>query len=292
MEHLPLSTYIREDIRKELNSAINEEMGINIDVSRTLETIINEFRKHLNEKKYIKVNNNLYIKTVSFKYNCFGIIVKFVFNCYNIIPKEYYETYSQKLKIGNGETDETNLIVNINVGLINGTLQQFSNVLRHELEHVFQITKGRKINNLNKGVDGKKFYKKAQYILKNKDYYSKNEFIVSFLIYTLSDSEVDGFINQLYQEIIEAPLSDETKIISKSSAYIYYLKDKNFFNLLKNKKEDFDNIINSFGFTFDNFIKFVERNLSRMITKIGKVIVQAENYKEENETVNISFNNL
>ena len=64
MEHLPLSTYIREDIRKELNSAINEEMGINIDVSRTLETIINEFRKHLNEKKYIKVNNNLNTKRV------------------------------------------------------------------------------------------------------------------------------------------------------------------------------------------------------------------------------------
>lgn len=270
------SLYLTEQQRTKLNTVINEEMTINDNVSKILENIIKLFNDSFKTINFTKVNNTFSMKKISFNYKLENAVVFFKFKCYNVFDKKYYNTIKKIYNLGNGEVNETTKTITINLGYISGTLQTpLSTVLRHEEQHIFQILMGRQINNWHMNDFGKKIYLKAVEIIKKKTS-TIEDYIVAFPLYTQSDNEVDAFINQLYQELVENNIKhlDEDFIILNSSVYKYYLMSKKYLRLIKNDRTKYEPNIIQFGLTFEKYIKMIDNALNRTIQKIGKVIVK------------------
>ena len=232
------SFYLTESQLKELNCVISEEMGINKSVTYMLQNIIDIFNEKYSKVQYIKENDFMSKKQVTFQYKWKNNFINFIFNCYNSLSVNYYQTMVNKYKIGDGSTNEIKKTITINLGYINGTLKTpVSIVLRHEEKHIYQLLMGRQINNWHRGTLGKTIYQDAVKNLKMGKNCPEKLYHISFLLYTQSDSETDSFINQLYQELIEANGLEEDKVIKNSSVYKYYIIGKKFLSYIKNNKE-------------------------------------------------------
>ena len=288
------SLYLTEQQRTKLNTVINEEMTINNNVSKILENIIKLFNDSFKTINFTKVNNAFSMKKISFNYKWENAVVFFNFKCYNVFDKKYYNTIKKLYNLGNGEVNETTKTITINLGYISGTLQTpLSTVLRHEEQHIFQILMGRQINNWHMNDFGKKIYLKAVEIIKKKTS-TIEDYIVAFPLYTQSDNEVDAFINQLYQELVENNIKqlDEDFIILNSSVYKYYLMSKKYLRLIKNDRTKYEPNIIQFGLTFEKYIKMIDKALNRTIQKIGKVIVKYNKDYPLKGADEIMFNDL
>jgi len=292
MKHfLDNTIYLMEEQTSELNNVICEELTINNSVTELLKKISEKFTEEFSKKSFERVRNFSY-KKIEFTYYCFNTIVKFVFNCYNAFNAFEYENLKKSFSIGNGQTNETQKIITINLGFISGTQQTpCIDVLRHEEHHIFQMCKQKDINNWGKGKKGKDVYLKASEILQDNNS-NNNDFIVSFLIYTQSPNEVDAFVNQLYEQLVASNFGDEIKTISKSQVYSYYLTSKKYLNIIINNRIRFEKIINDFGWKYNTFVKIIQKALKRTINKIGKVIIKFYKDYPQRKPTEICFNNL
>ena len=112
---------------------------------------------------------------------------------------------------------------------------------------------------------------------------------MSYVIYTLSESEVDAFVNQLYQELSSVGIRDAIQTLKNSNAYNYYLNSKKLLKIIKNNREAYEDVITSFGFEYEKFLKTFLKLSQRYITKIGKVLSR---FNEENQPDEVLLNNL
>lgn len=287
------SLYLKENQIKELNKVINEEMTINKNVTDMMQNFIDIFNEKFPKIPFEKINNNMSKKDIIFKYKWKNKTIIFKFICYNSFSVPYYQKMCNDYNIGNAETNEATKIITLKLGYISGTLQTpILPILRHEEKHIFQLLMGRQINNWHMNNFGRTIYAKAIHVLKNKKLFTDNDFIVAYLLYTQSDSKTDAFVNQLYQQLVEANGTEEDKVIKNSSVYTYYLKSRQYINIIENNRSTFESIINQYGLPYDKYIKMINKALDRTIKKIGKVIAKYNKDYPLKGPDEILFNNL
>ena len=283
-----------EEIKKDLQRIINEELSINLEVDRLTSQLYLIFLKNFKNIKFNNIDNKISLATMVLKnVNIFNQNFSVKFNCYNTNDKNNYNSMINKYHCYNGSTDFTNNIITINIGVFSGSKYlDFDNVLQHEIEHVFQMSKKGILNNYGKS-DNNKLYNKALTVIQNKDKYNSYQFNCAFLLYYLSDNEVDAFVNQLYRELVNGNPMDEETIVANSSAMVYYKMSKNILNKLDINNIAYTTALWSLGIKTNKdrkwFLDYCEKAIDRAITKIGKVIVKA---RKEHENITVQYNDI
>ena len=296
IEEIRNSLVLKNNEKKIILSAINEALSINDDVLRITESIFKDFVEKSSKTPFIYATQGPSdIKTKRFisKVKILGKEITFIFNCFNVLNSSKYEIYAQRYRIGNAETTLEKYIVFVSAGFISGTLKtNVKSLLQHEIEHLYQYFKGKRLNSYDStfSKNGPAAYKKAYSILSsNSGNIDKETFYVAYIIYTLSESEVDAFVNQLYRELEENQENNVDEVLKDSNAYIYYRTSKRLLNIIKANRDDFEQVVEDFGFEYDKFIKIFSKLSKKYILKIGKVLTR---YSEENQPDEVLLNDL
>ena len=296
IEEIRNSFVLKNNEKKLILSAINEALSINDDVLRITESVFKDFVEKSNKTPFIYdawAPSDIKIKRVISKAEILGKEITFVFNCFNVLDSSKYETYMQKYRIGNAETSLKKYTVVVSAGFISGTLKtNVKSLLQHEIEHLYQHFKGKRLNSYDPTLskNGPAAYKKAYSILSsNSGNVGKETFYVAYIIYSLSESEVDAFVNQLYRELEENHENNADEVLKDSNAYNYYTTSKRLLNIVKANRDDFEHVVEDFGFEYDKFIKVFSKLSKRYILKIGKVLTR---YNEENQPDEVLLNDL
>lgn len=288
LEEIQLTDLLSGGQKKTLLSAINEALAINDELLELTDSVYLKFNTELNKSPFryiIGEEHDIKFKAVEFdtefKHRRIGVR----FRCFNILNPASAEYYEDKYHLGNAETEVDLMRVTINAEFLSGTLKtNIKSLLQHELEHLFQTIQGKKLNS----YAGGSAYNKAYKILKDGTR-DRKLFYVSYIIYTLSESEIDAFVNQLYQELSSAGIDDAVRALKESNAYGYYLNSKRLLKLIKTNREEYEDVIASFGFDYERFLRLFSKLNRRYITKIGKVLAR---FNEENQPTEILFNDL
>ena len=296
IEEIRNSFVLKNNEKKIILSAINEALSINDDVLRITESVFKEFVEKSSKTPFIyDAQGPSDIKTKRFisKAEILGKEITFIFNCFNVLNSSKYETYVQKYRIGNAETILEKYIVFVSAGFISGTLKtNVKSFLQHEIEHLYQYFKSKRLNSYVStfSKNGPTAYKKAYSILSsNSGNIDKETFYAAYIIYTLSESEIDAFVNQLYRELEENQENNVDEVLKDSNAYIYYTTSERLLNIIKANRDDFEHVVENFGFEYDKFIKIFSKLSKRYVLKIGKVLTR---YSEENQPDEVLLNDL
>lgn len=296
IEEIRNSFVLKNNEKKIILSAINEALSINDDVLRITENVFKDFVEKSNKTPFIYdawAPSDIKTKRVISKAEILGKEITFVFNCFNVLDSSKYETYMQRYRIGNAETSLKKYTIVVSAGFISGTLKtNVKSLLQHETEHLYQYFKGKRLNSYDPtfSKNGPSAYKKAYSILSsNSGNVDKETFYVAYIIYTLSESETDAFVNQLYRELEENHESNIDEVLKNSNAYTYYVTSRRLLNIVKTNKDNFEHIVENFGFEYNKFIKIFSKLNKRYIVKIGKVLTR---YNEENQPDEALLNDL
>ena len=141
--------------------------------------------------------------------------------------------------------------------------------LQHELEHCYQMILNNEVlpkdknysvtfNTINSGLDEKEL-----------------EYIISEALYYSYSFEQDGYVNGLYQYMVnsETPMVD-LKDIANSPACDAYFKLKRYIGIIeKADKDDVSKILkNKFGLGYNRYIELLHKASRRFIKKIGNIL--------------------
>ena len=272
---------------------------MNDELLSITDSIYSEFNEKLGKAQfqYIKgEERDIKYKTIEIDTGVKNKRIKTVFTfffffdrCFNVLNGYAVEHYEDKYNLGNAETTIELMRIEINIEFLFGTLKtNVKSLLQHELEHLLQVINGKRLNSYGLGKRGSDAYNKAYNILKSNTN-NATLFYVSYVIYTLSESETDAFVNQLYQELVSSGVDNAVQTLKKSSAYNYYLNSKKLLKSIKDNRGAYEDTIASFGFEYEKFLKIFSKLNKRYITKIGKVLAR---YSQENQPSEILFNNL
>lgn len=284
------SSLFSKSIKDDLLNSLNENLSINSKVEKETYLIYKKFLRLFNEEHYNEyIDSNCSKKIVRFAYNVFEKQeMIFIFNCYNIfktnVDKNYYRQF---FKLNKGHTIRNT--IEINVEIFSGTKIEtdIKGILHHELEHVFQkIKSGKNIlyaNKISKDLN-KKIYLRAINVLRSSSSeFSIEEKRIAQMIYSHTDFEEDAFVNTLYSNLTdENQEKSEDEIIKTSAAFRYYKSGKTLLANIEQHPEDYEEIIEQYGFTLQNFLKLYKYYNKRFIMKIGKVLARYDEYFLEN----------
>lgn len=265
---------VKEEILKEINDSINEELSISNQLKDEAFRICGEIVKSIKNTPTLPFN----IKNVSFKGNnvfttFFGEKINIIYKFYNFFYKEDYDNNHEKIDVDN-RSSYMNKVIYITIFAISGNIiaNMFNDTMYHELEHFYQS------KNSNKEVGNKQIYKIALW-LKNSGY--KDNYIVGDAIYLTRDFEQDAYINGLYGFLIDGCTSkyDVTEKLKRSDAYDVLYRLKHHFNYILNNKEKVDYVLkqSKINFNYNNFINMIKKAINRFENKIGKVVIKVNN---------------
>lgn len=292
LEEIQLTNSLSGGQKKVLLTAINEALAINDELLALTDSIYSEFNDEIRKTQfqYIKgEKRDIKYKTIEISTELKNNRIKILFRCFNVLNGYTAEYYEDKYSLGNAETTLETSEIYINVEFLFGMLRtNVKSLLQHELEHLLQKTSGKRLNSYGLGKRGPYIYNMAYKILKSNTEDAKL-FYVAYIIYTLSESETDAFVNQLYQELKSSDASNIIQTLKDSSAYSYYLNSKRLLKLIKNNREEYEDTISKFGFEYEKFLRIFSKLNRRYITKIGKVLVR---YNQENQPTEVLLNNL
>jgi hypothetical protein len=292
LKEIQLTNLLSSGQKKTLISAINESLAINDELVSVTESVYSKFKDEFKKSQFQYLNgeqNDIKFKTITVDTKFGKERIRIFFRCFNILNDKSSQHYEEKYSLGNAETIVELKEIYINAEFLSGTLKtNVKSLIQHELEHLFQVIRGKKLNSYGLGQKGVDAYNKAYRILKSNTQDLKL-FHVSYVIYTLSESEVDAFVNQLYQELSSVGIRDAIQTLKNSNAYNYYLNSKKLLKIIKNNREAYEDVITSFGFEYEKFLKTFLKLNQRYITKIGKVLSR---FNEENQPDEVLLNNL
>lgn len=285
---------LNEHDKNLLLGIIKETLSINADVINETNRIYDIFLEKIRYAEWKKLEGGMVSETIiEFNDKAFGgqEKVTFTFNCYNVFNVYSYGIFKSKYSFGNGGTNRTKNII-VNVGFLSGRLKDSPKpTLQHELEHLYQTIKiGGSLTINGFGKKNSEAYEWALKLLTTGNNLITNrkctqeEYDVAFLVYTHADYEIDGFVNQLYQELKFSP-DTTSKAIKKSSAYRYYLDGKENLKLIKSKPEVYKPIIEKLGIKYKDFVSLFTHLNNRYIHKIGKILIQYDDHLMENTMI-------
>lgn len=273
-----------------IKESIDEILSISNKVLEWTDNIYNSFINEFKKEPFQRIDELVTSKNIIINGVIFGKETTILFKCYNVLDKNMYQIIQSIHKIGNAGVTKTGNII-INVGYLSGTLKtNIKMLLRHEIEHIYQQQQGETLHKHTSYKNSVNSYMKALTILKNGGAeYESEEWKVAYIIYTHSENEIDSFVNQLYQELSWDDFSDKDMVFNDSTCVINYSTGKEYLKEIQGNKEDYRQVIESFGFTIDGFLDLYEKMSRRYIRKIGKVITRYEN---ENQPIEVCLNDL
>lgn len=267
---------ILEQIKKLIDNAINEELGISDELKKSAYDAIENIKKDIPNRKASPMNadGGSYRKgSVQCLMDNRPITINYTL--YNFIDRFYKDKAMPKIKnINDNNGFDT---INITMISINNYIDTttYQDTVFHELEHIFQQKKaGKPFKNFD-------LYDHALYIRKNTKENSMPHALAE-CIYLGQPFEQDDYINGMYADLKEKAKTyrDVRKLIYTTEAYQAMSMFKLYIHIIKKYKTDAERMWNmhfgNFGVSFEAFYNNLDKSLNRFITKIGKVIVKTE----------------
>lgn len=276
--------------RKILNKLITEELSISSDVY----TESLRLWDNILDSAYREASTKILLDGIGIEGfgrvtdNVFGIDLDIQYTFYNFNNKKCFEDQEYdfiEADCAMGFSDGA--VIHLSFPMINGTVvyeTKIKDALHHELEHLFQGSKGsQKI--LKPNAD----YQKARQLANSSD---EDTSKLGILMYFYDTSEQDAFVNGLYSQL----MSQEKPMVKISWEFIkgtdlYYFLER--IREIKNRLKEPDKALEDkckryFNRTTETMLKIAKTVEVRILKKIGKVL--AKYYKDIREKYPIKEN--
>ena len=166
--------------------------------------------------------------------------------------------------------------------MVNGDIiEDFSNTnIKHELEHILQISKGKQNNEKYKSLVSDAYFM-ATNVLYNRDKHSHADYVIAKLIYYSDPHEQDAFMNEYYDSLKR----NFHYLITKSSETHLRLKEYNELINYFNENITNSNLLSSlnkyriFGYTKHNFKIMIDKGVKRFQKKMNNIEKHFKNNK-------------
>lgn len=280
-EFKPIAREVIMEVIQQLSEEnLNEVCGISEDVEEATLYLMDDIRERLerNKHKYTGQKPN---EGISFGCEIFGmeitvsVVVRF---CKN------WEEYHAKYNIGKAENgfynkDRILLLTVYIVGndIVYGPLKS---IIAHEIRHIEQHV----INNIPQDSRiHKESYYKVRNGLKSKNIYERT---FAQLMYLSSKFEQEGYIEQMYNEILNSKTPSQESF-KRCGAYKAYEDMKYYLNLAYSYREDkeFRNLLTTHGYEYRRFMGYARRACGTFHKRLCKAFSQAihdKNKKQHN----------
>lgn len=256
---------LKSIIREEINRLMTEEMSIADEVKVFSNEIINNI---LNHKNY-----------------------DFIIDFFNL--GEYRIIYTPTNDDKNGATNIKQKTITINTPIVNNKIveKDLYDVVYHEIEHLFQVSKMEETENgTNKSFN--KVYITAIKICndENASYYEEE---LGRYVYCCSTLEQDAFVNGLYATLSNANIiskNQEVDEIKQSQAYRALMTIRDIRNDIYDNMYEYKNAAKIYGKPIKWFIYLGNNAEKRLKQKIRKVISKSRSEKiDKNFSTNINL---
>lgn len=261
LNEISLKTIVREEI----NQLMTEELSVADEVKVFSNEIINNILIHKN--------------------------YDFIIDFFNL--GEYRIIYVPSNGEKNGTTNIKERTITINTPLINGNIieNDLYDVVYHEIEHLFQISKMETTENrTNKSFN--KIYAIAiqKYNDENASYYEKE---LGRYVYCCSTLEQDAFVNGLYAILANTNIiskSQEIDEFKKSDAYKALMTIRDVRNDIYDDMYEYKEAAKKYGKPIKWFIYLGNNAEKRLKQKIKNVIFKSRSEKiDKNVSTNINL---
>lgn len=302
----PDESLIKEDIFRDMNKILKEEMGVAdkvITAAEEIERLITDDMKNRKKEYNDMIKHNILVGNLVYRaFNSFNLTINYCFiylkdlNDYVESKKNgFFDSNSGFKKIGHGKKAKEFAMVSLNIPVISGKIDygELFDSLQHEIEHIYQ-----------QSLKGDSYPNTGLYA-KNVSDFSTNEnntarHMVSYLMYLSNPYEQDAYANGLYSSIVNTYGEDKNKtfddLLKQSQAYDRLKKMKTYIEQLsiQSMQEEVENVLKGykksmkksspFGNSYlpsryDNynqFIKTMEKSLDRFETKVMKAFMLAK----------------
>lgn len=266
----------------EINTLINEELGINDEIKAQTEILYSTLKEYLASIKSNTFSNGIgskkvnFIFKVTFKKISFNIHVDVTY--LNFKDRQYYEEYLKKNNIeNNGESSFRQIgkkifsMMNLNFYGISGDMSSVKELVHHELTHIYQQFQ------MNHSFNDNFHYSDAASNLYNEN---EKEKIIAWLMYMSANEEQDAAISGAYS-FFEENYNDNdeiNKVLYQTVAYQWLLKYKEYISFIdKNTNDDeLKNAISKYFVNVNTFHNYIKKSYHRLKLKFAKLVVKVK----------------
>ena len=269
-------------LERVFSKLLSEESSINNEVIGITNSIINEFNTNIKdrERQYIKegIYKSKFVKDIEiWGYKVMVDISYIHFRNRNIFEREK-DNIKHSTSIITFPGRNRSFIIITTYGVSgNVKLNDLSDSLQHEFNHLFQASKG------STTITNTSF--KSLYNIVNNNLKSNNELLskIAWSLYYSYDFEQDGFINGAYSFFMQDEKYPNWEEMRELPLYNAILTLRNNLKYLKNREisREEDSLIKSaFNINYNYAIKFCERGLKRFVRKIYNVLRKIQKDKD------------
>ena len=268
---------IREEIDRELETCVNEELTIADELSKAANNIIILIENDIkNCKALINRKAGYFYKNGYVSYKCFNKIIYTEYYYYNFFNNICYNNSREKIpQINrNNNIDRISIVIFAVSGNILGTT--LYDTVYHELEHIFQQTKA------NKMFTKTEMYDFAVERKREVDVVSP-EFIICDSIYLTYNFERDAYINGGYGYLLHTCKSylDVDKMVRNTDLYEAVEQLKFYYAIIYKNKNKFIETLSlpsyrKFGMSVHDLLKRIKQSIDSYETKITKMKKKAK----------------
>lgn len=244
------------------------------EIDDALEEVYDTVSKtiHLSDNKVI-VKNKLSLRIGETEITLFGLNLKLFYFVY-IAKDDATADYAIRECYEKNGIDENNQTLIITVYTVNGELlEPISNKrISHELEHLLQISKGKKNNrNFQNLMD--LAYEKANNVISNSDRYNNIDLNIAWLYYYSNPHEQDSFVNEYYFDLCWMKEHYIDKNNETRKRLSFYEAKIEWYNENKTKPEVINAVqqYRTIGMPKKNFEVMIKKGLQRFERKIKNV---------------------
>lgn len=274
--HKEVVNFLNESAR-----IITEKWSYSNTIDDYTEYIYDIVEKTIGNAEYHSLSNDIKLYVNEVNVEIYGIKMPFYYLCYNCRNEEACQNAHEHLDSKNGYNEKENYLI-ITIYLVNGDIiEDFSNTnIKHELEHILQISKGKQNNEKYKSLVSDAYFM-ATNVLYNKDKHSQEDYVIAKLFYYSDPHEQDAFMNEYYDSLKR----NFHFIMTKNSETHLRLKEYNqlidFFNRnLTNKNLMLAlNKYRIFGYTKHNFKIMIDKGVKRFQKKMNNIEKHFKNNK-------------
>lgn len=263
---------IREEINREIDSRINEELTIADELSKAANNIIILIENDIKAcKALINRKDGYFYKNGCMSYKCFNKIIYTEYHYYNFFNNICYKNSHEKIpQINrNNNIDRISIVIFAVSGNILGTT--LYDTIYHELEHIFQQTKANKVFTKSDMYD---------YVVrrKNEVEVSNPEYLICDSLYLTYNFERDAYINGAYGFLMHTCKSymDVDKAIENTDLYQAIEMLKFYYSIIYKNRIKFIEALSSqkyrsYGITVNNLLKKIKQSINSYEDKLRKM---------------------
>ena len=263
---------IREEIDRELETCVNEELTIADELSKAANNIIILIKNDIKKMNFSPTKEDcVFCKMGEVKYECFNKTIITRYKYYNFLNNSCYKNCRKSFPQINRNNNIN--IIEIVICAISGHIIETTlyDTVYHELEHIFQQTKA------NKMFTKPEIYDFAVKRKREVDVVSP-EFIICDSIYLTYNFERDAYINGAYGYLLHTCKSylDVDKMVRNTDLYEAVEQLKFYYAIIYQNKNKFIETLSlpsyrKFGMSVNDLLKRIKQSIDSYETKITKM---------------------